>query len=84
MKHASTFAIAACTALVLAGGASAQSQGDWTLGVGLGGVFPDSDNGTVAGTTADVDDGYALTITGEYFFADQLGCRTVGGDAVQT
>lgn len=73
MKHTSRFVIAACAALALAGGASAQSQGDWTLGVGLGGVFPDSDNGTVASQTADVDDGYALTITGEYFFADNWG-----------
>ncbi|WP_299549803.1 OmpW family outer membrane protein [uncultured Tateyamaria sp.] len=73
MKHTSRFVVAACTALALAGGVSAQSQGDWTLGVGLGGVFPDSDNGTVASSTADVDEGYALTITGEYFFLDNWG-----------
>lgn len=73
MKYTSKFAIAVWAALVLGGGASAQSQGDWTLGVGLGGVFPDSNNGTVAGQTADVDEGYALTITGEYFFTDNWG-----------
>lgn len=52
---------------------TAQSQGDWTLGLGLGAVLPKSDNGTVAGTNATVDDGYSLTITGEYFFRDNWG-----------
>ncbi|WP_299687242.1 OmpW family outer membrane protein [uncultured Tateyamaria sp.] len=66
-----------CATLLLtalaATSATAQSQGDWTLGVGLGAVLPKSDNGTVASTAATVDDGYALTITGEYFFRDNWG-----------
>ena len=68
-----SLATAAALAAGLATGATAQSQGDWTLGLGLGAVLPKSDNGTLAGAEADIDDGYALTITGEYFIRDNLG-----------
>ncbi|SMC10861.1 Outer membrane protein W precursor [Roseovarius aestuarii] len=52
----------------------AQSQGDITVGLGVAGVFPTSNNGVLAGPTPiDVQDGYSLTITGEYFIADNLG-----------
>lgn len=66
-----------CATLLLtalaATSATAQSQGDWTLGLGAGAVLPKSGNGTVAGTEAMVDDGYSLTITAEYFIRDNLG-----------
>jgi outer membrane protein len=36
-------------------------------------VNPKSDNGTLAGGEADVDDAYAVVVTGEYFIRDNLG-----------
>lgn len=52
----------------------AQEKGDVTVGVGLAGVFPESGNGVLAGPTPiDVQPGYSLTLTGEYFIADNLG-----------
>ncbi|AUQ69904.1 OmpW/AlkL family protein [Phaeobacter inhibens] len=57
----------------LAGPALAQSQGDWTLGVGIANVNPKSDNGTVAGAAATIDDDTALTFTAEYFIRDNIG-----------
>ena len=62
------------SALVLASGpAFAQSQGDWTFGVGIGNVDPKSDNGDVAGSTARIDDDYSFVFTAEYFIRDNLG-----------
>lgn len=58
---------------VAATSAIAQSQGDWTLGLGLGLVAPKSDSGTLAGGEADVDDNVRPTITAEYFIRDNLG-----------
>ena len=63
---AGALALAAAPAL-------AQSQGDWTFGLGIGNVNPKSDNGTLAGGEADVDDAYAVVVTGEYFIRDNLG-----------
>lgn len=51
----------------------AQSQGDWTLGVGLGTVAPKSGNGTLAASPADIDNNTQLTLTVEYFVRDNLG-----------
>jgi len=52
----------------------AQSKGDITVGVGIAGVFPESNNGVLAGPTPiDVQNGYSVTITGEYFIADRIG-----------
>ncbi|SLN33695.1 Outer membrane protein W precursor [Roseovarius litorisediminis] len=60
----------ACTAAPVL----AQSQGDWTVGLGFAGVFPKDNNGVLAGPTPiDVDEGYSLTITAEYFIAENLG-----------
>ncbi|WP_052249638.1 OmpW family outer membrane protein [Tateyamaria sp. ANG-S1] len=73
MKNTLRITTAALTLAALTTGAFAQNQGDWTLGVGVGGVFPKSGNGTLAGAEADIDDGYALTITGEYFIWDNVG-----------
>lgn len=59
--------------LALTAPAFAQSKGDWTLGVGLVNVNPKSDNGTVAGADADVEDDTALQFTAEYFLTDNIG-----------
>ena len=53
--------------------ATAQSQGDWTLGVGVINVNPKSDNGTLAGAAVTIDDDTQLSLTGEYFIQDNLG-----------
>jgi outer membrane protein len=67
-------ALAITTALaVLAGPVAAQSQGDWTVGVGLGYVNPKSNNGTLAGAAATVDEDVRPTFTVEYFIRDNLG-----------
>ena len=70
-----TAALLFSTALasMLAGPLAAQSQGDWTVGFGLGFVNPKSDNGTLLGAAATVDDSVRPTITGEYFFRDNWG-----------
>ena len=59
--------------MALAAPAFAQSKGDWTLGVGVVNVNPKSDNGTLAGAAADIDDATALQFTAEYFVADNIG-----------
>ncbi len=61
-------ALAATTAPVFA-----QSQGDWTLGIGVGYLNPKSDNGTLAGLGSDVDDDTRPIFTAEYFFWDNIG-----------
>lgn len=53
--------------------ATGQSQGDWTLGVGVINVNPKSDNGTLAGAAVTIDDDTQLSLTGEYFIQDNLG-----------
>jgi len=73
MTKITTSVAAIIAVLALAGGAAAQSQGDWTFGLGVGSVMPKSGNGTIAGTTAGVGDGEAITFTGEYFIRDNLG-----------
>ena len=59
--------------------ALAQSQGDWTLGIGAHVVDPKSDNGSLAGGTLDVevDDDVRPTITFEYFLRDNLGLEVL-------
>lgn len=66
--------IASALAL-LAAPALAQSQGEWTLGLGLGHVNPKSDNGALAGGTVPVSIGDSTrpTLTAEYFIRDNLG-----------
>ena len=62
------------TALCLAAApVLAQSQGDWTFGLGAGWVSPKSNNGTLAGAAATIDENTQLIITAEYFFRDNLG-----------
>ena len=55
--------------------ALAQSAGDWSLGAGLAYILPQDDNGTIQGTTTDivVGDATGLTLTGEYFFYQNVG-----------
>lgn len=72
MKNLTAIALAA----LVAGGAPAlaQDRGDITFGVGLAGVIPESGNGVLAGPTPiDVQNGYSLQLTGEYFIADKVG-----------
>ncbi|MBU2944121.1 OmpW family outer membrane protein [Shimia thalassica] len=69
-----TAALALTTALtVLASPLLAQSQGDWTVGVGIANVNPKSDNGTLAGASATINDNTQLSLTAEYFIRDNLG-----------
>ncbi len=76
MKHG--LLIAAALAL-LGAPALAQSQGEWTLGLGLHNVNPKSDNGTLAGGTVptEIGDNTRPTITGEYFIRDNLGIEVL-------
>ncbi len=53
--------------------AFAQSQGDWTIGVGVGYLDPKSDNGTLAGASAEIDSDTRPIFTAEYFVRDNLG-----------
>ena len=55
--------------------ALAQSAGDWSLGAGLAYILPQDDTGTIQGTTTDivVGDATGLTLTGEYFFYENVG-----------
>ena len=59
--------------LATAAPALAQSQGDWTVGVGVGYLEPKSDNGTVAGANLTIDDDTRPIFTVEYFIRDNLG-----------
>lgn len=68
----STLALTSALA-AMAAPALAQQQGDWTVGVGIANVNPKSDNGTLAGALAEIDDGTALSLTVEYFFRDNWG-----------
>lgn len=60
-------------ALALAAPAVAQSQGDWTFGVGVAHVAPKSNNGTLAPGVARVGNETQLQFTGEYFIRDNIG-----------
>lgn len=77
-----TSRIAICTALsvaALAGSASAQSAGDWTLGFGAAYSMPKYDNGhfdpdtSSDSLTVTVSDAASLTFTGEYFVWNSVG-----------
>lgn len=72
MKH---HLMIAAALVALGGPALAQSQGEWTLGLGLANVNPKSDNGTLAGGTVPTEIGSSTrpTITAEYFIRDNLG-----------
>ncbi len=57
--------------------ALAQSQGDWTVGLGIGYLKPKSDNGTLAGLDADIDHSTRPIFTVEYFFRDNWGVELI-------
>ena len=81
---APVLSMALSTALALvAAPAFAQSQGDWTVGIGLGYVNPKSDNGTLGGAAATIDENTQLTITGEYFIRDNLGIELLAATPFQ-
>lgn len=69
-------ALALCATAVPA---LAQSQGDWTLGLGAHQVAPKSGNGSLAGGTLPVDVGSNVrpTITAEYFVRDNMGIEVL-------
>lgn len=78
MKH--HLPIAAAALALLATPVLAQSQGEWTLGLGLANVNPKSDNGTLAGGAVPVEigDNTRPSITLEYFVRDNLGIELLG------
>jgi len=71
MKHITALTLAALMASVAAP-ALAQSQGDFTIGLGLGWVEPTESSNTLAGKV-DVDGNLRPTVTVEYFVADNIG-----------
>jgi len=71
------FSVLLLAATSLAGPALAQSQGDMTLGFGLGLVEPKSKNGTVAGGAATIDGNVRPIVTFEYFLRDNLGLEVL-------
>lgn len=73
MTISKTTAAAAALLCLTAAPALAQSQGDWVLGIGAGVVAPKSNNGTLAGGPATIDDNTQLTLTAEYFIYDNIG-----------
>ena len=73
MKKLSMIAAGTTALCLLAAPVLAQSQGDWTIGVGAANVNPKSSNGTLAGGPATVDDNTQLGLTVEYFIRDNLG-----------
>ncbi|MGD9864467.1 MAG: OmpW family protein [Pseudodonghicola sp.] len=70
-----TAALVFSTALaaILAGPLAAQSQGDWTIGAGMGYVNPKSNNGTLAGLPSSINESARPIFTAEYFFRDNWG-----------
>jgi outer membrane protein len=75
MRHLTALTLATALVGAVAAPVFAQEQGDFTLGFGFAGVFPKSNNGVLAAGTVpiDVGDGYSVTLTGEYFVADNIG-----------
>jgi len=71
MKHITALTLAALMGTTAAP-ALAQSQGDFTLGLGLGWVEPTQNSDTDAGRI-DVDGNLRPTVTVEYFVADNIG-----------
>lgn len=84
MSRTSLLLLAAIAA-GLAAPASAQSRGDWTLGVGVHNVAPKSGNGNLDATalglgplpTTEVGDSARPTVTLEYFVRENLGIEVL-------
>jgi len=77
MKNLSAKLALTVAVATLAGPLSAQSAGDWTLGLGIASVAPKSDNGTVAGAAATISENSQLSLTAEYFIRDNLGIEVL-------
>ena len=81
MQKSSTLLLGGLAAALItaAAPAMAQSQGDWTVGVGAGIVDTKSNNGSLSDGTLPVRVGNdtQLTITGEYFILDNLGIEVL-------
>jgi outer membrane protein len=73
MTHSLKALLLGTALAVVAGPSLAQSQGDWTIGIGVGNVNPKSDNGDLAGIQADIGDDTRPIFTFEYFVRDNLG-----------
>jgi len=74
-----SLALATAAALGTTAGASAQSAGEWTLGVGIHTVDPKSNGGNLDGLpTTRVDSSTRPSITAEYFVADKIGVEVLG------
>ena len=84
MKRTSVLLLAALSA-ALALPAAAQSKGDWTLGIGVHAVDPESDGGRLDATAlglgvlppTEVGSSVRPTITAEYFVRDHLGIEVL-------
>lgn len=72
-RQTAALVFSTAVAAILAGPLAAQSQGDWTVGFGLGYVEPKSNNGTLAGAAASIGENTQPTFTVEYFFRDNWG-----------
>ncbi len=73
MKSLTAAAVCAAALATVSAPALAQSQGDWTVGVGVANVNPKSSNGTLAGAAASIGDDTRPTLTFEYFVRDNIG-----------
>lgn len=73
MKTLSILAAGTTALCLLAAPVAAQSQGDWTFGIGVANVNPKSNNGTLAALPATIDSNTQLSLTVEYFLRDNLG-----------
>lgn len=73
MKSLTAAAFCAAALATVSAPAMAQSQGDWTVGIGVANVNPKSSNGTLAGAAASIGDDTRPTLTFEYFVRDNIG-----------
>ena len=78
-RQALLLAAATACSMTFMAPALAAPAGSWTVGVGAGYVMPADDNGKLANDTlsVDVDEDVRPTITGEYFFADNVGIEVL-------
>ena len=78
-RQALLIAAATACSVTLMAPALAAPAGSWTVGVGAGYVMPADDNGKLANDnlSVDVDSDVRPTVTGEYFFADNVGVEVL-------
>lgn len=78
-RQALLIAAATACSMTLMSSALAMPAGSWTVGVGAGYVMPADDNGKLAGDTlsVEVDSDVRPTVTGEYFFTDNVGVEVL-------